>query len=95
MCSSDLPIPYPTACRPQAWAAGVPLQLATMFLHVEPCLDERRIDLSPALPPSIQALQIEGIAFPTGALGVRVERSGMTQVLSAPEGIAVEILPAG
>lgn len=93
--TDDAPIPYPTACRPQAWAAGVPLQLATMFLHIEPFLDERRIDLSPVLPPSIHALQIEGIAFPTGALGVRVERSGVTQVLSTPDGIAVEILPAG
>ena len=24
---SDFPVPYPTACRPQAWAAGVPLSL--------------------------------------------------------------------
>ena len=43
----------------------------------------------------IDALRIEGIAFPTGVLGVEVERSGATRVLSAPEGIAVEIVPAG
>lgn len=93
--NGDAPIPYPTACRPQAWAAGVPLQLATMFLHIEPHLEHGRIELSPALPPSIDALRIEGIAFPTGALGVRVERTGTTQVLSTPDGIAVEIVPAG
>ena len=92
--NGDAPIPYPTACRPQAWAAGVPLQLATLFLHVEPALDERRIDLSPALPPSIRSLRLEGIAFPTGSLGVHVEAGGATQVLAAPDGIAVEILPA-
>ena len=38
----DTPIPYPTACRPQAWAAGVPLQLATMFLGLDPHVPEGR-----------------------------------------------------
>ena len=30
------PVRYPTASRPQAWAAGAPLQLLTMVLDLEP-----------------------------------------------------------
>ena len=43
----DVPVPYPTACRPQAWAAGVPLQLATMFLGLEPDVPDGRVALGP------------------------------------------------
>ena len=44
---ADVPVPYPTACRPQAWAAGVPLQLATMFLGLEPRRPDGRVALGP------------------------------------------------
>ncbi|MGH3600508.1 MAG: amylo-alpha-1,6-glucosidase [Pseudonocardiaceae bacterium] len=33
---SDFPVPYPTACRPQAWAAGVPLAIVALCLGLQP-----------------------------------------------------------
>lgn len=91
----DVPIPYPTACRPQAWAAGVPLQLATMFLGLEPHVPEGRLAIRPALPPGLDTLEVRGIPFPGGTLSVRVGREDGTQVLEAPPGLVVEVHAGG
>ena len=89
----DAPVPYPTACRPQAWAAGVPLQLATVFLGLEPQLTERRIVLAPSLPPRLERLVVRDLRFPTGVLSVAVSHTGGTELLEQPAGIAVEVAP--
>ena len=91
----DTPTPYPTACRPQAWAAGVPLQLATMFLGLDPHVPEGRLDLAPALPAGIDTLEVRGIAFPGGPLSVRIDRGGGTQVLEAPRDLMIALRPTG
>jgi glycogen debranching enzyme len=54
------PVPYPTSCSPQAWAAGaVPLLLRAM-LGVEPEPRERRLLIDPALPAGVSA-ELSGI----------------------------------
>ena len=57
--STVLPVAYPTACSPQAWAAGTPLLLLRCLLGLEPVGDELRID--PAVPPSIGHLALRAI----------------------------------
>ena len=88
-----MPVPYPTACRPQAWAAGVPLQLVTMFLGLEPDVPNGRIALRPALPRDLDVLELRDVGFPGGRLSVRLDRAG-TEVLEAPPGVHVEIVDA-
>ncbi|MDQ3737051.1 MAG: amylo-alpha-1,6-glucosidase [Actinomycetota bacterium] len=54
------PVPYPTSCRPQAWAAGaVPLLLRAM-LGVEPEPRERRLLTDPALLGGVSA-ELSGV----------------------------------
>ncbi len=89
--SADVPVPYPTACRPQAWAAGVPLQLVTMFLGLEPDIPNGRIALRPALPRDLDVLELRDVGFPGGRFSVRLDRAG-TEVLEAPPGVHVEIV---
>ena len=89
------PVPYPTACRPQAWAAGVPLQLATMFLGLEPHVPDGRVALRPALPIGLSTLEVRGIPLPGGPLSVRVDREVGTQILEAPADLVVELRAAG
>jgi glycogen debranching enzyme len=89
----DTPTPYPTACRPQAWAAGVPLQLATMLLGLEPDAPAGRLELAPVLPPSMASLEVRGIALPGGPLWVRVDRDEGTQVMEAPDDMVIELRP--
>lgn len=89
----DTPTPYPTACRPQAWAAGVPLQLVTMFLGLDPHVPEGCLTLRPMLPRRLQSIDVRGIVFPGGCLSVRVDRDSGTSVLDAPADLSVELLP--
>jgi hypothetical protein len=83
-------VPYPTACRPQAWAAGVPLDFAALFLGVEPFIPGNAISLSPVLPASIDALEVRGVPFPSGPLSVAIDRDG-ARVIEAPPGIDIAL----
>ena len=86
------PVPYPSACRPQAWAAAAPLSLLTSMLGIEPDIPAGVISLAPILPPSITRLEVRGIAFPTGALSVTVTSEG-AHLLERPDGVRVEFRP--
>ena len=44
-------VPYPTACSPQAWAAGAPLALVRAMLGLNPV--NGRLELDPDVPPEI------------------------------------------
>lgn len=88
--AGDIPIPYPNACRPQAWAAGVPLSLVTTLLGLRPDIPQGRIAIDPALPPNLHALEVRDIRFPGGALSVDVDPRG-PRLLSVPSGLVVEI----
>ncbi len=66
------PVPYPTACSPQAWATGAPLLLLRAMAGLEARGGELTLD--PHLPPDIGRLTIHGLR----AFGQRwnVEASG-------------------
>jgi glycogen debranching enzyme len=50
---TPFPIPYPTAARPQAWAAGTPVLLLRLLLGIEP--DHRRHVLGTIAPDAVPA----------------------------------------
>lgn len=55
------PVPYPTSCSPQAWAAAVVPLLVRAVLGLEPRLDERRLLYDPALPESLGRVRLRGV----------------------------------
>ncbi len=87
------PVPYPTACRPQAWAAGVPLALVLLLLGLEPSVPEGLVTLSPALPQGMESLEVRGVPLGGGALSVRVGPGGVA-ILESPPGVTVNLRPA-
>jgi glycogen debranching enzyme len=48
---TPFPIAYPTAARPQAWAAGTPILLLRLLLGVEPDVAGRRLSMLPGAEP--------------------------------------------
>ncbi len=52
------PVPYPSACSPQAWAAASPLLLVQALLGLDP---EDPAIVRPAVPPALGTISIEGI----------------------------------
>jgi glycogen debranching enzyme len=69
---SRFPVPYPTACSPQAWATGAPLVFMRTMLGLE--ARDATLTLDPVVPPKIGRIGIRGIE----AFGVRwdVEAAG-------------------
>ncbi|HWU56320.1 MAG TPA: glycogen debranching N-terminal domain-containing protein [Rhizomicrobium sp.] len=54
--STKFPVEYPTACSPQAWAAGTPLLLIRALLGLE--AKDKQLIIDPALPKMIERLEL-------------------------------------
>jgi glycogen debranching enzyme len=48
---TPFPIAYPTAARPQAWAAGTPILLLRLLLGLEPDVAKGRLSTLPGAEP--------------------------------------------
>ena len=71
------PVPYPVACRPQAWAAGsIPCLLAWgLGLHPEG-LDRRLRIERPSLPSWLDRVELSGLRVAGATVDLRFERTG-------------------
>jgi glycogen debranching enzyme len=78
---TPFPIPYPTAARPQAWAAGTPVLLLQILLGLQP--DPRLHALTsiapPELPPWVGNIRLSGVRAFDAQWEVRLEE-GMVRV---------------
>ncbi|WP_433279012.1 amylo-alpha-1,6-glucosidase [Pseudonocardia xinjiangensis] len=84
----DFPVPYPTACRPQAWAAGVPLAIVALCLGLDPDVPAGTLSLSPVLPRGVTRFEALGINLAGGELSVVHDGDGTT-LINAPAGLRV------
>ena len=55
-----LPVPYPAACRPQAWAAGASLTVVRALLGLEPDVPNGVLRINPMLHPG-HTISIRGL----------------------------------
>jgi glycogen debranching enzyme len=67
-----VPVPYPTACRPQAWATGAPMLFVRTMLGYD--ARDRKLIADPCIPAGIGRIQLTG----TSAFGKKwdVEATG-------------------
>lgn len=72
-----VPVPYPSACSPQAWSAGAPLLLLTSLLGLQVNALGRRLHLDPRLPPWLPRVEVEGIPVDGGEIGFEAEGSSV------------------
>jgi glycogen debranching enzyme len=84
------PVPYPTSCAPQAWAAASPLYMLRTLLRLDPWVPYRKVWLSPALPPCLGDLQIRRLSLDGHQVSMEVS-GGQVEVGGWPEGI--ELIP--
>ena len=83
--TSPLPVPYPVACSPQAWAAGSIYHLMAATLGMRPDARGKRLELvRPALPTWLPGLRVRGL---------RVGEAQVDLEFAAQDGsISVEVL---
>lgn len=62
--ATHIPVAYPTACSPQAWATGTPLLLLRVLLGLEPGPDGLRCE--PSLAAPIGTLALHGVPHRSG-----------------------------
>jgi glycogen debranching enzyme len=79
----EAPVPYPVACRPQAWAAGAIPYLVTASLGLQPdALNGRLRAVRPRLPRWVGKLSLEGMRVGDAQVHLRFERAGNQVVLT-------------
>ncbi|MGJ6962293.1 amylo-alpha-1,6-glucosidase [Streptosporangium sp. G11] len=79
------PVPYPTSCSPQAWAAASPVQLVRSLLRLEPWIPYGRVWLDPV---DLEGLRVEGLPIAGSRVTIEVGANGAT-VTGLPEGVTL------
>jgi glycogen debranching enzyme len=80
------PVPYPTACSPQAWAATTPVQLVTTLMRYDPDVSLGGVWMDPVLPESYGTLHLANA--PMGADRITIDIAGSdVSIQGLPEGM--------
>jgi glycogen debranching enzyme len=58
---TPFPVAYPTACSPQAWAAGAPILFITCMLGLQPDPTTGRLTADAVLPDACDRLELHGV----------------------------------
>lgn len=69
-------MPYPAACRPQAWAAAASISLLRDLLGLDVDVPGGRIRLRPMQGAPVGALGVRGLAVAGRSFDVDVDRVG-------------------
>ena len=86
------PVPYPTACSPQAWAAAAPLYLLRTLLRFDPWIPFGRVWCAPAVPERYLPLRISPVHLAGAALTLSVRADAWT-LTGLPEGVELHRKP--
>jgi glycogen debranching enzyme len=69
------PVPYPDACRPQAWAAGALPAMLVAGLGIVPNAPERRLCITrPSLPRHLSRAGLQGLRVGDASIDLEFER---------------------
>jgi glycogen debranching enzyme len=80
------PVPYPTACSPQAWAATTPILLVTSLMGYDTHVSRGGFWLDPVLPESYGDLHITNAPLAGGRISIDITRS-VPSVQGLPDGV--------
>src|SRR5439155_11478041 len=70
------PVPYPAACRPQAWSAAAAVTVLQALLGIEADVPAGRLALRPIRPQPAGALDVRGLVAGGQPLRFRVDATG-------------------
>ncbi len=87
------PLPYPAACRPQAWSAGATLLALRAVFGIEPDVPAGVVHLRPMRPAPFARLAMEGMPLAGGRLSLALE-DDLLSVTEAPPGLTVIVAEA-
>lgn len=80
-------VPYPAACRPQAWSAASAVVLLMSVLGLDPDVPAGALRVRPAVPSPVGGLEVSGLRVAGGTLSVSIGPDGEVRALSVPAGL--------
>lgn len=85
------PVPYPTSCSPQAWAAGAPLLLLHSLLRFTPEVGSGQLWCAPEIPDRYLPLRVSGVRVGKSRLTVAIGEGKWE--ITGLEPINFEVIP--
>jgi glycogen debranching enzyme len=77
-------VPYPAACRPQAWSAAASIAAVTALLGLRPDAPASTVRLRPARPCPVGGLDVRGLRLGDASFDVSVDAEGAPTVHGLP-----------
>ncbi len=87
------PVPYPTSCSPQAWAAASSRLVLRSLLRFNPDLPHGEVQLCPMVPKRFLPLRLENVPLAGSRMSITVQLDGGVDVSGIPEGIRLITTP--
>ena len=84
------PLPYPAACRPQAWSAAASVAVLQAALGLYPDVPGQRVRLRPLVGAPLGAVSARGLVVAGRPVDVAVDATGTATVSGLPAGLSVE-----
>ena len=76
-----VPVPYPAACRPQAWSAAASVAVLAAITGLRPHVPDERTELRPLAPSPVGALRARGLRVAGRSVGVDVDPAGVATLV--------------
>jgi glycogen debranching enzyme len=86
------PVPYPTSCSPQAWAAAAPLLLVHSLLRFTPEMPDSKLWCAPVVPDRYLPMRVGGLRLAKSRAAVDLWPAGWE--ITGLEETAIEVIPA-
>jgi glycogen debranching enzyme len=83
-------VPYPAACRPQAWSAAAAVSVLVSVLGLDPDVPGGTLDVAPPAGAPLGALDVRGLRVGGQDLDVRIGADGRVEATTGA-GIAVRV----
>ncbi|MDG4797930.1 glycogen debranching N-terminal domain-containing protein [Micromonospora sp. WMMD1082] len=83
------PVPYPAACRPQAWSAASAVSLLHAATGIYPDVPAGAVRVDPLAGPRLGAVSVIGLRVAGAEVGVSVDGAGRAAVSELPAGLTV------
>ncbi|RBQ18375.1 amylo-alpha-1,6-glucosidase [Spongiactinospora rosea] len=83
------PVPYPTACRPQAWSAAAAVSIVNAVLGVRPDVPAGRVALRPLAGAPLGALSVRGLRIAGADVEAAVDAAGDGSLTGLPGGLTL------
>ena len=81
------PVPYPTSCSPQAWAAASSRLVLRSLLRFNPDIPHGQVQLCPMVPDRLLPMRLENLPLATTRITITVEADGEVDVGDLPAGV--------